>query len=321
MEPLSYDALDGWAADDHAAALRTFSRSCASTATGDRIRAEEWAALCQAAESATDARAFFEAAFTPVLVTDGTDALFTGYYEPELLGSRSRTERFRFPLYRRPPEVEGRDTPWLTREEIERGGLSGRGLELAWLEDPVEAFFLHVQGSGRLALTDGSVMRVGYAGRNGHPYRSVGRYMGEEGLLPSHNLSAAAIRNWVRENGQRGLDVLNVNPSYIFFHEVEGLTADDGPVGAMSLPVTARRTVAVDRDAVPLGLPVWVETETANGPFKRLMVAQDVGAAVKGAQRADIFFGSGEAAFAVASRQRAGGRMVVLMPRAALAGR
>ena len=318
--PLSYSDLSGWQEDDHAAALATFRRSCDRSSTGDLVPEDQWQGLCRAAAVSLDARTFFEAAFQPVLFRDGEEALFTGYYEPELAASPVRTDRFRYPLYRRPAEVASSRDPWLTREQIEGGALRGRGLEIAWLDDPVDAFFLHVQGSGRLLMQDGSILRVGFGGRNNHPYRSVGRYMADQGLLPAHRVSASGIRAWVRENGSVGRAVLNANPSYIFFREVEGLGRDDGPEGAMGVPVTPMRSVAVDNSRVPLGLPVWIETETAEGPLRSLMIAQDVGAAVKGAQRADIFFGSGEAALAVAGRQRAGGRMVVLMPRALLGG-
>ncbi|RED18327.1 murein transglycosylase A [Pontivivens insulae] len=318
MTPMSFEDLDGWADDDHAAAMVVFRRTCAQSATGDLVPDAIWQGLCRAAEFVPDARAFFETAFQPVMITDGNDPLFTGYYEPELQASRSHTDTFRYPLYRRPPEVAGTSAPWLSRAEIEAGALRGRGLELAWLADPVDAFFLHVQGSGRLRLTDGSVMRVGFGGRNNHTYRSVGRHMAETGLLPAHQVSAGAIRNWVRENGDAGRRVLNHNPSYIFFVEVEGLRPEDGPIGAMSAPVTAMRSVAVDRSFTPLGLPVWVETTTTDGPFARLMIAQDVGAAINGAQRADIFFGSGAEAYRQAAVQRYGGRLITFFPRSLL---
>ena len=320
MTPVPYDQLVGWEVDDHDMALATFLRSCDRSSTGDAIEQRHWDGLCEAASLTNDARSFFEAAFVPMLVEDGKDALFTGYYEPELRASRTPTDRFRYPLYRRPAELESSREPWLTREQIERGALNGRGLEIAWLDDPVDAFFLHVQGSGRLLLQDGSILRIGFGGRNNHPYRSVGRYMAREGLLPAHRVSATGIKAWVRENGTIGRSVLNQNPSYIFFREVRSLAPTDGPEGAMGIPVTAGRSIAVDREFVPLGLPVWIETETVDGVFNRLMVAQDVGAAVNGAQRADIFFGSGESALAIAGRQRASGRMVVLMPRAAVNG-
>lgn len=303
---LDWAALDGWATDDHAAALAVFGETC-----GD-IDGADWAALCALAQSGPDARSFFELFFRPVLIEDGTPALFTGYYEPELTGSPVPTSRFRFPLHRPPPEMGG--GPWLTRAQIEESGvLRGRGLEIAWLEDPVEKFFLQIQGSGRIRFTDGRGIRVGFGGKNGHPYRSVGQELVRRGLFQAHEVSAGAIRRWVRQNPDAGRALLQTNPSYVFFREVSQVPADKGPLGAMNRSITAGRTVAVDPAHVPLGAPVWIEKRGAD-PIHRLMVAQDTGSAIKGAQRADIFYGTGEAAGKDAGRVRDPGRMVVLLP-------
>ncbi|MEL6600865.1 MAG: MltA domain-containing protein [Pseudomonadota bacterium] len=290
---LSYAELSGWSDDDHAAALAAFRRTCRPGRESPLLVDQDWDGVCAALEHAYDPKAFFEATFEPVLITNDTDALFTGYFEPELRASRTFSPRFRHPLYRPPPELAGAAKPWLSRGEIEGGALEGRGLEIAWLEDPVESFFLHIQGSGRLRLTDGSVLRVGYAARNGHSYRSVGKRLAELGIMSVHKVSAGNIKRWVRDNPGTGEEMLNYNRSYIFFREVEGLAPEDGPRGALNRPVTAGRSVAIDNRFTPLGLPVWVETETRDGPLNRLMIAQDVGSAIKGAQRADIFFGSG----------------------------
>jgi len=305
-EPLRFADLAGWEADDHAAALAAFRVTC------DRIKGAEWAPLCALSADVSDARRFFESFFQPVLTGD-PPALFTGYYEPELQGSATRTPRFAYPVYARPPEFDGKGR-WHSRAEIEqRGLLRGRGLELAWLEDPVEVFFLQVQGSGRIRLQDGKVIRLGFSAKNNHPYRSVGAELVRRGAMAQHAVSAQRIKAWVRRNGAQGQQVLQVNPSFVFFRKLPDLPADKGPIGAMGRSVTALRSLAVDPAFVPLGAPVWIDKEGA-GPLRRLMVAQDTGTAIKGAQRADIFYGTGEAAGKVAGRVRDGGRMVVLLP-------
>lgn len=306
---LPFDALAGWQNDNHQEALGVFLRSC------DRLDGPDWGPICalgqQAVQSQPAAKAFFEMLFRPTQI--GTPpALFTGYFEPELQGSRTRTARFQHPIYATPPDlVDGQ--PYLDRARIEGGALRGRGLEIAWLDDPVDVFFLHIQGSGRIVLPNGSVMRVGYGARNGFAYQSVGQEMVRRGTHSDDEISAAAIQNYVRRNPAAGKDLLNTNPSYVFFREIKDLPASSGPIGALSLPITAHRSVAVDPAFVPLGAPVWVEKAGAN-PINRLMVAQDTGGAIKGAQRADIFFGTGKAAGDAAGIVRDGGRLVQLLP-------
>lgn len=305
---LSWEALEGWAADDHGQALDVFLTTC-----GDRDE-PEWRAVCKVAgESRGRARAFFEEHFVPILSSDGNPALLTGYYEPELEGSPVRTERFRHAIYRLPPEVKP-GMVWHSRAEIEtRRLLDGRGLEIAWLADPVEAFFLQVQGSGRIRFADGRAIRVGFGGRNGHPYRSIGAELVRQGVFERHQVSAQRIKRWVRANPGAGAELLRHNPSFIFFREVNEVPPDRGPLGAMNRSVTALRSVAVDPDIVPLGAPVWIE-RGGREPMARLMIAQDTGSAIKGAQRADIFFGTGAAAGERAGRVRDPGRVVVLLP-------
>ena len=305
---LKYSDLSGWAKDNHAEALRVFLITC------ERLKSENWVSVCQDAKTTKNAKAFFETNFVPVLVEDGQDPLFTGYFEPELPGSREKTDTFRYPLYAYPPEAP-KGKPWLTRAEIEgENKLTGRGLEIAWLSDPVETFFLHVQGSGRLRLPNGDAMRVGFAGKNGHKYRSVGKEMARRGLLAENKLSAGSIKNWVRNNPVDGRKVLWHNPSFVFFREIKDLPEGSGPIGAMSRPVTTMRTIAVDPEFTPLGAPVWVEKSGKN-PLQRLMIAQDTGSAIKGAQRADIFYGSGDEAGDNAGSIRDAGRMVILWPK------
>lgn len=305
---LDWADLHGWDRDDHSEALAVFRETCRDLKDGD------WPAICALSEKQGDARTFFETFFRPVMITDGEDPLFTGYYEPELLGSRNRSARFDTPLYRRPKDAP-RGRPWLTRKQIETTGvLEDRGLELAWLENPVDKFFLQIQGSGRIRLTDGGSMRVGYGGKNGHPYRSIGRELVRRGVFGEHQVSAQVIRNWVADNPQEGEALLHHNPSYVFFRDVTGkVPVEKGPLGAMNRPITAGRSVAIDPEIVPLGAPVWLEKEGAN-PIRRLTIAQDTGSAIKGAQRADIFYGTGKDAGEQAGRIRDTGRMVVLLP-------
>lgn len=304
---LDWSDLHGWAKDDHEAALAVFLETC-----GD-LKDEDWPAICALARQGGSARMFFETFFRPVWITDGQEALFTGYYEPELMGSRTRTDRFRYPLYQRPEDAPDGE-PWLTRQEIETSGvLEDRGLEIVWLEDPVDKFFLQIQGSGRIKLQEGGSLRVGYGGKNGHPYKSVGLELVRRGVFEEHQVSAQTIQRWVRRNPSAGSELLWHNPSYVFFREVSRVPAEKGPLGAMNRSVTEGRSIAIDPEFVPLGAPVWVEKE-GKTPLRRLMIAQDTGSAIKGAQRADIFYGTGVQAGAIAGRTRDGGRMVVLLP-------
>lgn len=305
---LDFDALDGWAEDDHQAALAVFRNTCG--ALSDPV----WTPVCKlaadAASTRTAARQFFELLFRPVIVGD-PPALFTGYYEPELQGSLTRTPRFAYPLYRNPPELtEGQ--VFHARDAIESGALRGRGLELVWLDDPVEVYFLQVQGSGRIVLPDRRVLRLGYAGKNGHPYRSIGQELIRRGASMA-DVSAQDIKAWVRANPGPGRELLNSNPSYVFFRKLEELPADSGPIGAMGRSITGLRSVAIDPAFVPLGAPVWIEKEGSQ-PLRRLMIAQDTGGAIKGAQRADIFYGTGFLAGDAAGKIKDGGRLIQLLP-------
>jgi len=306
---LEFEGLDGWREDAHAEALATFVRTC------DQLAGTEWQPLCAlAADIPPDdasARSFFELFFKPVIVGE-PPALFTGYYEPELDGSPTRTGRFKYPLYRRPPDLRD-GTTFHSREAIDNGALAGRKLELAWLDDPIDVYFLQIQGSGRIRMTDGSVMRVGYAGANGHAYRSIGQEMVRRGSHTLDQVSAQEIAAWVRRNPVAGEELLNTNPSYVFFRKIDTLSPEDGPIGAMGRSITTLRSVAIDPKFTPLGAPVWVEKD-GNAPIRRLMIAQDTGGAIKGMQRADIFYGTGDGAGDSAGTVKDSGRMVLLLP-------
>ena len=308
-EILDFEALDGWRNDGQSEALDAFLRTC------DLIDQPDWTPICAVAADVPrddeSARSFFELFFKPVVVGK-PPALFTGYFEPELNGSPARTGSFQYPIYRRPPELRD-GTVYHSRQAIETGAISGRGLELAWLDDLVDVYFLQVQGSGRIRMTDGTVVRVGYAGANGHAYRSIGQEMVRRGTHRLDQVSAPEIASWVRSNPGAGRELLYTNPSYVFFREIATLKPKDGPIGAMGRSIMSMRSVAIDPKFTPLGAPVWVEKDGRN-PIRSLMVAQDTGGAIKGMQRADIFYGTGAGAGDAAGTVKDGGRMVILLP-------
>jgi len=318
--------------DRISAAVPVFLKSCARFLTRadsapldavamsvDFGRVGDWRSLCDAAQALPSgddgaAREFFEKGFTPFAVADygNAEGLFTGYYEIELDGSRQRHGRYQTPLYRKPPDL-GAEPP--TRAEIEDGALAGRGLELLWVDDPIDAFFLQIQGSGRVRLKGGGTVRVGYDGQNGRPYVPVGRLLIEHGVIPRDKLTMAAIRSWMKRDPEAGAALRRENPSYVFFREVKG----DGPIGAEGVPVSAERSMAVDRAFVALGIPVWLESDerfAAAESVRRLMVAQDTGGAIKGPVRGDVFWGTGEAAGSRAGIMNASGSYYLLLPHA-----
>lgn len=308
-EMLDFEALDGWQEDRHAEALVAFLKTC------DLIDQPDWTPICAVAadvpQDDVSARSFFELFFKPVVVGK-PPALFTGYFEPELDGSPVRTGRFRYPIYRRPPELRDGVT-YHSRAAIENGAISGRGLELAWLDDPVDVYFLQVQGSGRIRMTDGTVVRVGYAGANGHSYQSIGQEMVRRGTHSLDQVSAPEIAAWVRANPSQGRALLRTNPSYVFFRKIATLAPKDGPIGAMGRSITTMRSVAIDPKFTTLGAPVWIEKD-GRSPIRSLMIAQDTGGAIKGMQRADIFYGTGADAGETAGTIKDSGRMVLLLP-------
>lgn len=309
-KPLAFEALAGWPGDDQAAALRCFNstRKLCDLLSGWQPRQTD----------EQNARRFFEEHFQPVELKGTSDVLFTGYYEPEIAGARRPSELFSVPLYRAPPEVSDH-SPWATRSDIETLGLlEGRGLEIAWIAHEIDRFFLQVQGSGRIRLTDGTVLRLGFGGRNGHPYRSIGQELVARGIILQEAVSAEKIRAYAVSDPAAGRALMQHNPSYVFFRVVPELPSDHGPIGTLGAPVTAMRSLAVDPQCVPLGSPVWIETEGPS-PMRRLMIAQDTGSAIKGPSRADIFVGTGQDAGSIAGSLRDPGRMVVFLPRSSWA--
>ena len=256
----------------------------------------------------------FDDAFVPVLAANNgvPDGLFTGYFEITLNGSRRRSGAFQTPLYRRPPSPDR-----FSRTEIEDGALAGQGLELVWVDSPVDAFFLEIQGSGRVRMPDGSIVRVGYDGGNGKPYVAVGRLLVERNILPREQVTMQTIRRWMAEHPKEGAELRRENLSYIFFREITG----DGPVGAQRVVLTAGRSLAVDRAFIPLSVPIWLEAQErfAKDKYRRLVIAQDAGGAIKGPVRGDLFWGHGSDAAAGAGAMNARGQYYLLLPRAVAA--
>jgi membrane-bound lytic murein transglycosylase A len=281
---------------------------------GDPVVAARWAVACaEAADPAlVDIRGFLERRFRPVPLGTG---LLTGYYEPELRGSEGPGGGYPVPLHGLPPEGPLR---LLDRAAIEAGGLAGQGLELAWVDDPVDAFFLQIQGSGRIRLADGRVLRLGYAGRNDHPYHAIGRSLIARGAIAREAMSMQAIRAWLgaAPPGEAAA-LLRENPAYIFFRPIPGLPPEAGPIGTLGVPLTPGRSLAVDPAFIPLGAPVFLTTrDPLDGrPIERLVVAQDTGGAIRGPARGDLFWGWGEAAAARAGLMREEARLVLLLPR------
>lgn len=291
---LAFSRLAGWAEDNHAAALAAYE------VTADLL-GPDWPR-----PEGDDARASFERHFCPVL-TGSPPALLTGYYEPEVAGADAPRGAFRHPLYALPDDLPS-DRPWHSRAEIEAGNLLA-GCELVWLDSAVEAFFAQVQGSVRVRLADGRVGRFGFAGRNGHDYRSIGAELIRRGEIDEAEMSAGAIRDWCERHPEAAPELLRLNPSFVFFRALD-LPEGSGPLGCMGRPVTEGRSIAVDPEHIPLGAPVWVEARGAD----RLMIAQDKGSAIKGAQRGDIFCGSGFDAGERAGKMRISGRLVTFLP-------
>jgi membrane-bound lytic murein transglycosylase A len=293
---LGFSDLAGWDADDHAAALSAYRL------TVDQL-GPDWPR-----PDGREARHFFEQSFLPIEL-GAPPGLITGYYEPEVEGRATREPGYAHPLYAPPADLPG-DRPWFSRTEIETGDLLA-GRELVWLADPVEAFFAQVQGSVRVRLGDGQVRRYGYAARNGQEYRSIGKELTRRGIGSPDGISADGIRDWCRANPHAVRDLLRHNPSFVFFRQLD-LDAGTGPIGTAGCPVTAMRSLAVDSEITPLGAPVWV----AGGTLATLMIAQDTGSAIKGAQRGDAFCGTGAEAGHIAGDMRISGRLVTFFPHA-----
>jgi len=351
LERASFGDLPGWGGDDVAPALDAFAKSCTrilkrkpeETFGPDNIGGTygDWQPACRALPNvqAAQGREFFERWFTPYTASAegaGTEGLFTGYYEPSLRGSKTRSGPYTVPLHTRPgdlvmvdlgefrEELKGqriagrvRDAhlkPYEDRGKIIAGQWSHNDEVLVWVDDPVDAFFLHIQGSGRVALPDGSDMRVGYDGQNGHIYYAIGRELIKRGYMTKEEVSLQSIRAWLEANPAQANELMNLNRSYVFFKELDG----KGPLGGENVALTPERSLAIDRSKIPYGVPLWVDIAppTEGEPqLQRLMVAQDTGGAIRGAVRGDVFWGHGDRAAHLAGLMKSKGRYWLLLPK------
>ncbi|RIV75710.1 murein transglycosylase A [Pelagerythrobacter aerophilus] len=336
----------GLRAADADMALASFRESCRWLLTrpdaSGLTRPDDWRPACGAVSTWAPGRGheFFQQYFETARVGDGA-AFATGYFEPEIRGSRTRIPGYDVPVYAMPPDLvrawpedvpasertgrpplgrydeSGKFTLYYDRAQIEAGALAGRGLEIAWVADPVEFFFLQIQGSGRLVAPDGSVMRIGYAGQNGREYVGVGRVMRERGLIGDgpgqYSGSMQGIMAYIHKHPEEGRDLMRLNKSWIFFQELKG----DGPLGSLGVPVRRESSVAVDPAFVPYGAPVWLQVDRPEAGG--LWVAQDTGGAIKGANRFDTFWGAGEDARRIAGGMSARGQALVLLPKGTVA--
>lgn len=345
-----FEDLPAWGSDDFKTFIPAFQKSCAraNKRGGDLpfgVLEEagtyaDWQALCEefAQTDISYLKRFFEDYFTPYQVSadENTVGLFTGYYESSLRGSRVETDRFNIPLHARPDDlvmvhlgqfredlkgiriagrvIGGNLKPYEERAEIVAGDWPHNDKVLLWVDDAVDAFFVQIQGSGLVKLEDGSTMRIGYAGQNGHPYYAIGRELIKMGVLTKENVSLQSIRAWLAANPDQADAVMNTNKSYVFFREITG----EGPVGGEGVALTAGRSLAVDRTLISYGLPLWVDIEPPMAEAKhirRMMIAQDTGGAIIGPVRGDVFWGYGEIAEAMAGQMKSEGRYWVLLPK------
>ncbi|HYM29967.1 MAG TPA: MltA domain-containing protein [Candidatus Cybelea sp.] len=357
LQAARFADLPGWQDDRVDEAIPALLRTCARLKRnapdhdfGLLGRVADWLPVCDRAAGlsqgdAAAARALFEQNFTPLAAANQSraDGLFTGYFEISLNGSAKASSKFSVPLYRRPGDlvtvdlgqfrdelrgqriagrvVDGQLKPYESRAQIDDGALKGKGLELLWVDDAIDAFFLEIQGSGRVKMEDGSTVSVGYAAQNGYPYVAIGRKLIELGAFPDGGASMQAIRTWLLAHADEAHKIMELNPSYVFFREIKG----DGPLGAEGVALTPGRSLAVDHRFIPYGTPLWLDTSKpgAEGqpdvPLRRLMMAQDTGGAIRGPVRGDVFWGFGPEAAETAGHMKQSGRYWLLVPNAAAA--
>jgi len=345
---IEWKDLPGWSKDKHAEVWPALLQSCKIM----KFRKKEWIPICKAAKklespSNDQAKNFFELWFKPHKIYNDqgkTDGLITGYYEPILKGSLTPSKEYAYPIYKWPhdlliveldslhPDLKGKRlrgrivgrkvVPYFSRADIDKQPNLFKGNELAWVKDPVDLFFLQIQGSGRIQLPNNKTISVGYAQQNGHPYIAIGAILIRNGEIERKDISLKSIREWLKKNPKKTFELLHTNPSYVFFRTLDsGLP---GPLGALNLPLTAERSIAVDPKTISLGIPVWLNTKLPTGDndkskeqtYQRLMFAQDTGGAIRGAVRADVFWGNGKRAEFYAGHMKQDGELYALLPKA-----
>jgi membrane-bound lytic murein transglycosylase A len=333
LETVRWAELKGWADDDHAAAFAAFLKSCYAVVRGapPRNAGRPFFAALQSAcrraikapQNPRAAKIFFERNFRPMRIAPLGDenGFLTGYYEPIIEGSRDRSAEYNVPLYRTPPErAKGNSGQFYDRAAIEDGALAGRKLEICWLKDPTDLFFAQIQGSARVKLEDGRVLRLNYSGHNGWKYTPIGRILVDREIVPKEEMSMDRIREWIQANPKEGKELRRKNKSYVFFRET-GLAEHEEPIGAQGVPLTPGRSIAVDKSIHIYGTPFFIDAklpidgERCENSFRRLMVSQDTGGAIRGPARADLYFGAGDGHAQVAGRIRHPGQFVMLIPR------
>jgi membrane-bound lytic murein transglycosylase A len=352
LTPIALSDLPGWGKDSLEKALIPLKKSCAKLVRKSPNASignfnftgiiSDWIPPCSAlpikGSDNETMRRYLAAYFKAYKLTEqvNTKGLITGYFEPILKGSLLKTATFSTPIYPLPKDlvlvslgdwrtrfkgqriagkiVAGRLKPYFSRQAIRKGALNAHTTPILWLENDIDAFFLHIQGSGKISLSDGSEVRIGYAGHNGHTYVAIGRHLTKSGAIKKQDMSLQSIKRWLLQNPQQRHLIMDLNTSYVFFRKVDG----NGPIGAQGVPLTAGRSLAIDRKFLPLGIPIWLNADylDENGKLlQRLMVSQDTGGAIKGLVRGDVFWGSGEKALALAGPMKAWGEFYVFLPK------
>jgi len=358
LTKISFDQIDGWSKADKTASLRAFSRSCVQMKQDNRAFSKgpafggtykDWREVCAGLlklgkePDSKSITTFFENNFTPLAVNDPNlkQGLFTGYFEPVVKGSLSPGKDYNVPVYKRPADlvtfskdqaqasglrygrlIDGKPVAYFTRKEIEQGLLEGQNLEIVWLKSPVDAFFMHIQGSGRVQLPDGKSIRLAYGGKSGLAYTAIGAVLIANGEMEKSMVSMQTIRRWMKDNPDKARELMWHNKSFIFFRKLPDTDPGLGPVGAQLVNLTPQKSLAVDRRYWALGTPVWLDTKINTKQsenlqtWRSLLIAQDTGSAIRGYSRGDVFWGSGDDAALIAGQMKSAGKMIALLPKA-----
>lgn len=356
IKPVAFSSLPGWAHGEKKLAFRAFVQSCRQMQDDNRAfskkplfggRHEDWRPVCDAARklgkipTSEQIHQFFETGFTALRVMDHKiqKGLFTGYYEPEVEGNLEKSKTYSVPIYAKPSDlvsfdaressiagvsygryVNKKPTPYFTRQEIELGALKGRNLEILWLKSPIDAFFMQIQGSGRVRLPDGTFVRLAYAAKTGLPYTPVGSELVKTGAIGKDKVSMQTIRHWMETYPKQAIGLRRKNKSFVFFRLLDKQLSQNGPIGAQGIALTPQVSLAIDRRYWPFGMPVWLDTSvlqadaTTPSLWRELLIAQDTGSAIRGMSRGDVFWGGGRSAAHIAGHMKSAGEMTVLLP-------